>query len=449
MTSTRAERWGWYTYDWANSAFYTTVVTVFLGPYLTTVAQAAAGPDGLIHPFGLSLEPGSWFPFMVSASVVLQVLVLPIIGAFVDNSPKKRTLLGVFAFTGALFTTALFFLQVGQANFMFGGLMFIFANLAFGASIVVYNAFLPQIAAPDERDKVSSRGWALGYLGGGLLLLTHLLYYNNAVEKGLDTGLAVRIILASAGIWWALFTIVPMLTLRKGISGASRDAGATRKDSNTDTSTKRGLGGSFRQLYDTLNHMRKLPHTFTFLIAYLLYNDAVQTVIVTASQFGQEELHMPLGDLMQAILMVQFVAILGSLAFERIAAALDAKRAIIIALIGWIGVIVAAYAFVQTSAHFFILAAIIAIVLGGVQALSRSLYSQLIPAGKEAEYFSLYEIGDKASTIFGPLIFGIALSMLHSYRSAVLSLIVMLVVGLLLLLKVNVIRGRAEATASA
>ncbi len=444
MTHTRSARWGWYTYDWANSAFYTTVVTVFLGPYLTTVAEAAAGADGLIHPGGgLSLEPGSWFPFMVSASVVLQVLVLPIIGAVVDGSPKKRALLGLFAFVGALFTTALFFLNVADANYMYGGLMFIGANLAFGASIVVYNSYLPQIAAPEERDKVSSRGWALGYLGGGLLLLTHLLYYNNAVEKGLDTGLAVRIILASAGIWWALFTIVPLLTLPRGRSARVGEADMS-KASSLPSPPRRS---SFAQLFDTLRHMRKLPHTLTFLIAYLLYNDAVQTVIVTASQFGQEELKMPLGELMQAILMVQFVAILGSLLFERVAAALDAKRAIVIALIGWIGVIIAAYAFVQTSTHFFILAAIIAIVLGGVQALSRSLYSQLIPAGKEAEYFSLYEIGDKASTIFGPLIFGIALSMLHSYRSAVLSLIVMLVAGLLLLLRVNVERGRKETAA--
>ncbi|MDZ4746281.1 MAG: MFS transporter [bacterium] len=433
MTSSRSQRWGWYTYDWANSAFYTTVVTVFLGPYLTTVAEASAasGADKLIHPFGLSLEPGSWFPFMVSASVVLQVLVLPVIGAFVDGSPKKRSLLGLFAFTGALFTTALFFLQVSAGNYMLGGLLFIIANLAFGASIVVYNSFLPQIAAPEERDKVSSRGWALGYLGGGLLLLTHLLYYNNAVSNGLDTEMAVRIILASAGIWWALFTIVPLLTLPKGRVGA-----VPQQKTN-----------AFRQLFETLKDMRRLPQTLTFLIAYLLYNDAVQTVIVTASQFGQEELNMPLGELMQTILMVQFVAIAGSLLFERVAAALDAKRAIVIALIGWIGVIIAAYAFVQTATHFFILAAIIAIVLGGVQALSRSLYSQLIPAGKEAEYFSLYEIGDKASTIFGPLLFGIALSTLHSYRSAVLSLLVMLVAGLLLLLKVNVARGIKETAA--
>lgn len=432
MSSLRRQRTGWYFYDWANSAFSTTVVTVFLGPYLASVAKHAAGADGNIHPFGVSIDPGSWFPFMVSFSVLLQVFVLPMVGAIADRSTNKRSILGVLAYGGAISTTLLFFLRVDTGNYLFGGFFFVLANVLFGASVVVYNSFLPELSSEADRDKVSSRGWAVGYLGGGLLLLLNLLYYK-ASNDGIDglsnnEQLAIRTILASAGIWWATFTIVPLVALRSlrpkhFVEGHAGHEG--------------GVGAAFKQLWRTLRHMLGYRQTLIFLCAYLLYNDAVQTVLTMASVYGQEELHLGLDTLTTAILMVQFVAIPGSLLFERLASRIGTRNAIMTALVCWTLVLVITYAWVSTELHFYILAALIAIVMGGTQALSRSYFSRMIPDGKEAEYFSLYEISDKGTSWIGPLAFGIALDLTHSYRTAVFSLIIFFIAGMILLVRVK------------
>ena len=430
MSSIRAQRLGWYVYDWANSAFSTSVVTVFLGPYLTSVAKTAANADGHIKPLGIEMHPGAWFSFAVSASVLLQVFVLPIIGAMADRSHVKKMLLLITAFIGAAATTFLYFVNVDIGNYMLGGLLFIIANVAFGSSMVVANAFLADLAKPEERDAVSSKGWAVGYLGGGLLLLVHLLWFNNATASGGDTGLAVRMILSSAGIWWALFTLVPMRLLKGAPKGEKKPI---------------DMKASFLQFKNTLMHMSSYKMTLLFFVAYLCYNDAIQTVITMASAYGQEELGLGIDVLTKAILMVQFVAMGGSLLFARIATMVGTKNAIVFGLFGWIGVVVTAYAFISNELQFYILAFVIALVLGGTQALSRSLFSQMIPPGRNAEYFSLYEISDKGTSWLGPLFFGIALTFTGSYRTAILSLIVFLVAGLLLLLKVNVPRAIQEA----
>src|SRR5918998_5385809 len=191
------EQRGWYFYDWANSAFSTTVVTVFLGPYLTAMTENAADAGGLVYPLGIPVLAGSYFPYVLALSVVLQVFLLPITGAIADRTRKKKRLLMLFAYIGAISTMALYLVQ-GSA-YLFGGLLFVGANLSFGASVVLYNAFLPEIAEPDERDQVSSRGWALGYLGGGLLLAANLVFFSAHESLGLSEGHAVRISLLSAG----------------------------------------------------------------------------------------------------------------------------------------------------------------------------------------------------------------------------------------------------------
>src|SRR5918997_2828682 len=207
-TKNRREQRGWYFYDWANSAFSTTVVTVFLGPYLTAITENAADAGGLVYPFGIPVLAGSYFPYVLSLSVVLQVFLLPITGAIADGTRKRKRLLLLFAYTGAVATMALYLVQ-GSA-YLLGGLLFVVANLSFGASVVVYNAFLPEIAEPDERDRVSSRAWALGYLGGGLLLAANLVLFSAHESLGLSEGHAVRVSLISAGAWWALFALIPL-----------------------------------------------------------------------------------------------------------------------------------------------------------------------------------------------------------------------------------------------
>jgi UMF1 family MFS transporter len=430
-TDDRREQIGWYFYDWANSAFSTTVVTVFLGPYLTSVTEAAADASGFVYPLGIPVAAGSFFPYMVSLSVLLQVFFLPILGAIADYSNAKKLLLGVFAYIGAFATIGMYFLA-GE-RYLLGGALFLIANLTFGASAVFYNAFLPEIASPDRRDAVSSQGWAAGYLGGGLLLLINLIFFNSREALGVPTDVAVRISLASAGLWWALFTIIPMLTLK------------ARRPTRRLPPGERYLTAGFRQLRHTFGEMRHYPQTLLFLAAYLLYNDGIQAVIALASQFGAEELRLDQGVLIPAILMVQFVAFFGALAFGWAARRIGAKRAILVSLVVWTGTVIYGYFMpAEVPAQFFGLAAVIALVLGGSQAISRSVFSQLIPQGQEAEYFSIYEVSERGTSWLAPLFFGLALQFTGSYRIAIVSLMVFFVAGFILLSMVDLRKAIAD-----
>ncbi len=429
----RREQRGWYFYDWANSAFSTTVVTLFLGPYLTALAKAGARADGYIYPLGVPVEPRSYWGYLVSLSVILQVILLPVFGALADYSRRKKLLLALSAYCGALPTVAMFFLR-GQA-YLLGGLLFVVANVSFGASCVIYNSYLPEIASVDDRDSVSSKGWGVGYLGGGLLLALNLLLFLKAPSFGLSEGQAVRISLSSAGVWWAVFTLIPLAALRR------------REPAHSPPPGERFLATGFRQLFRTLGDLRHYPQSVTFLAAYLLYNDAIQAVITMASQFGNDELRIPMSTMTLVILMVQFVGFFGAIAFDYVARAIGAKRAVMAALVLWIAVLVAMYGAVRTTAQFFVAAAVVAVIMGGSQALSRSLYSLMIPKGKEAEYYSLYEISDKGTSWMCPLLFGLALQFTRSYRLAILSLLVFFVAGFCVLARVDVRRAAEQAGA--
>jgi UMF1 family MFS transporter len=430
----RRERVGWYFYDFANSAFSTTVVTVFTGPYLTAVARQAADPAGYVRPLGIPVLAGSFFPYVVSLSVLFQVLLLPVMGAVADYSHRKKGMLFFFAYAGAAATAGMYFLH--GTRYLLGGALFLVANVCFGASVVFYNAYLPDLAPSDQRDAVSSVGWALGYLGGGILLALNLLLLSRAPSLGLSTGEAVRISLASAGAWWAVFSLVPLAALRR------------HRQARTLPEGEWTLVVGLRQLRRTFAEAKDHPGLLLFLAAYLLYNDGIQTVISLSSQFGQEELGLSMSTLTGAILMVQFVAFFGSLIFNLLARRVGAKAAVAASLVLWTGALVYAYAGLRGATGFYALAAGIAVVLGGSQALSRSLYSRMIPEGQEAEYFSLYEVGERGTSWLGPLLFGLALQFTGSYRIAILSLAVFFLAGLALLLCVDVRRAEADATSS-
>ena len=417
-------------YDFAQSAFSTTVVTLFLGPYLTALAKSAADSRGMIHPLGITVDARSYWSYLISLSVILQVVFLPMIGAVADYGRRKKQALGALAYLGAAATVAMFLLK-GKA-YLLGGALFLIANVSFGAGVVIYNSFLPEIAPSEDRDAVSSKGWATGYVGGGLLLAMNLLLYLNAARIGMSDEKAVRISLASAGAWWAAFTILPLVALRN--RGAAR----------TPPAGQSAVVAVLRLLVQTVREMRGYPQALTFMVAFLLYNDAIQTVIALATQFGNDELKIPVSQLTLAILMVQFVAFFGALSFQRLAAAISAKRAVVVSLVIWTGVLIYIYAAVKTTLQFFAMAAVVALVLGGSQALSRSLYAQLIPKLKEAQYYSIYEVSDKGTSWLCPMFFGLALQFTKSYRIAILSLIVFFIAGLLVLLKVDVKRGEQD-----
>jgi MFS transporter, UMF1 family len=443
LKGTAAQR-AWYYFDWAVSAYSTTVIAVFLGPYLTSVAQAAAIATGaftdcdvqncMVYPFGpnIHIATDAIFPYVTSLSVLLQVFFLPILGAVADYTNLKKRMLGIFAYVATIATVLMFFIE-GE-NYLLGAGLYLVANLAFGASMVFYNAFLPDIASADERDAVSSRGFAWGYLGGGLLLVLNLVIYIMHDTFGLTGGMAVRVCLASAGIWMAIFLRIPLTGLRE--SDAARQLAAGQNV----------LSAGFAQLGETIRGAGKYPMTMLFLAAYLLYNDGVQTVISLSSQFGTQELGMESQTLIITILMVQFVAFVGAYAFNAVAARIGAKSAIAISLVIWAALTGVTYYIAKGSVPQFLgLGAGIAIVLGGTQALSRSLYAQMIPHGKEAEYYSLYEVSERGTSWIGPLVFGLVLQFTGSYRLALVMIGFFFIAGLLLLLFVNVRRAITEA----
>ncbi|WP_113702421.1 MFS transporter [Nonomuraea lactucae] len=448
----RREQRGWYFYDWANSAFYTTIISVFLGPYLIPVARtaacakdfpdvpaatcaadfdrlAAANPGlGYVDVFGADVRPAAFFGLTLTIAVFLQIVFLPIVGALADHTGRKREMLGAFAYVGALATMGLYFVEGDR--YLLGGLLFVIANLAYGSSVVVYDSFLPQISTPDERDAVSSRGWAIGYLGGGLLLALNLVLYLRHESLGLSEGMSVRISMMSAGLWWATFTLVPLLRLRN------------RPVPPHERTALRSVGGSFRQLGRTLRELRRYPLTLLFLVAYLVYNDGIQTVIGNSAAFASEALKLSKTVQISAILMVQFVAFFGALLLGALARRHGTKHTILGSLVVWTAIVIVAL-FVEEgrAVQFYLMALAIALVLGGTQALSRSLFSQVIPKGREAEYFSLLQISDKGSAFIGALTVTIALQLTNSYRIAILSMIIFFIAGFALLAMVNLPRA--------
>ncbi len=463
----KREIFGWAMYDWANSAFSTTVGTVFLAPYLLSLATVVAKAEFLARHgvewseqtrhlsaltasfFGIPVAPESYLPYAVSLSVGLQVFFLPVLGAIADYSHLRKKMMQLFALIGAATTIAMFFITA--ETWWLGAVLFVIANLAFGAAIVFYNAYLPDIASEDKRDSVSSFGWAMGYLGGGILLVLNIALYVLRDKIGLDGGMAARINLASAGVWWLGFSFITFALVRPRHAVKPLPAGETF------------LTIGFKQLRDTFRQARHYPHTIRFLLAYLLYNDGIQTVISIASVFATAEvlrggLGLDTGTLSAVILMIQFVAFLGALGFGWLANRIGARNALIGGLAIWAGVVIYAYAGMQSDApifgmpqrefEFWLLGASIALVMGGTQAISRSIFSQMIPQGKEAEFFAIYEVSERGTSWTGPLVFGLVNQWLGNMRPAILSLIFYFVVGLgLLTFFVDVPRAIRESKA--
>jgi UMF1 family MFS transporter len=423
-------------YDWANSAFYTTVVGALFSPYITRLAQAAVGENGVVLDLGpLGAVTAKSLPTLcVSVSVALQVVLLPILGALGDYSDLKKRLMALFCYIAVVANCLMFFITGGR--YLFGGVLFIIANVCFGAALVFYNAFLPEIATDDQTDKVSSRGFAYGYLGGALLLVLNLLLVLRAEQVGISTEMAVRLSLLSAGVWWGAFALITFALLNSRPQKKSLPPG------------KGYIAAGFSEIIETFKELRRLPLTLRYLIAYLLYNDGVQTVVFAASAFLEQEL-FPGGNpvfLLQIFVFVQFTAVGGALLFERLAYLINTKNAIIVSLVIWSGVVIYAYRFLNSVSEAWIMAGVIAIVLGGSQALSRSLFSRMIPPGKEASFFGLYEVSERGTSWMGPLLFSIVIARTGSYRQALLSLIFFFVVGLVVLAITNTDEATRQAS---
>ena len=434
------EIFGWMLYDWANSAFYTTVIAVMLGPYLISLAESKLGKEGLVLDVGLFRVTTGGFPaFCLAISVVSMVVFLPVLGAIADYTHLKKRLMAIFCYLGVLASSLLFF--VTGDNYVIGGILLIISNIGFAAANVFYNAFLIDITTEDRRDRVSSYGYGAGYIGGVVMLVANLLLVENAESLGITKGFAVRLSFLIASLWWGVFAI--------GTFWLVRSRAATKEVPENKSLVTIG----FSELWETLKELKRLRYTAIFLVAYLFYNDGIQTVILQSSVFLSQELFTQAerdASANQAFLIVIFLiaqisAFVGAIAFERIARFIGAKRTILISLAIWCAIVIYAYAFLQTRTQAYVMAAFIGLVLGSAQALSRSLYSQMIPVGRESAFFGIYEISEKGTAWMGQLLFTIIIGATGSFRQAILGLIVFFVVGSIVLLFTNTERAIHEA----
>jgi UMF1 family MFS transporter len=434
------EQKAWYWYDWANSAFYTTILSVLFAPFMITVAGRAAGCGSsadencskTVSVLGLHLAAGSLPFYLTSFATISSAVVLPVVGAVVDRSGRKRRNMAAFAWSGSFFAALLFFLRGDQ--WQLAAFAIVASSILGGCSLVSYYAILVDISTEAERDRVSSRGWAWGYLGGGLLLALNLVVVLLHGTWGLDKELAVRLSMLSAALWWAGFTVIPFLGLRdrppRGV--VPEPGGLVRR--------------SFGQLATTLREMRGFPMTLTFLLAFLFYNDGIQTVVNVASTYGSKQLGFGDGVLIATILLIQFVAFGGARLFERLAASHGAYRCLLWGTYAWMAIVVLAMFLPRRNVVAFLLVGVaIGLVLGGTQALSRSFFSLLIPRGREGAYFALYNACERGTSWFGTFLFALVFQVTGSYRPAIVALVVFFVLGAVFLLRLDARRGVLEA----
>jgi UMF1 family MFS transporter len=433
----RKEILGWMTYDWANSAFFTTIVGVLVGPYLLNLAQNAVGEDGVILDLGLfNVTPKGLPAFCTAISVLSLVIFLPVLGAIADYTHLKKLLMAVFCYTGVVAASLLFFVT---ESYVACSILFIISTMTFAAANVFYNAFLIDITTEDLRDKVSSYGYGLGYLSGFLMLVLNLIFISNSESLGFTTAEAVRICFLAAALWWGAFAAITFYLLK------------TRGEVKNVPEDHNIVTVGFAELWQTLKQLGRLRHTLMFLIAYLFYNDGIQTVILQSSVFISYELFTSKGlETDNAFLIVIFAiaqisAFAGALIFERVARFIGAKRTIMVSLFIWCAIVIYGYALFETKTQAYIMGAVIGMVLGSAQALSRSLYSQMIPAGRESAFFGLYEISEKGTSWMGQLMFTIIVGATGSFRHAILGLIVFFIFGSVLLFFTNTERAIHEA----
>jgi len=421
---------GWAMYDWANSAYITTVAVAVLPMYFAGVVVPA---EGFVIGGSLFAAETLW-GFMVSAAAFIVFMLAPVLGAIADYRSAKKLFLFAFCYLGV--TSAVLLSFCGQGDVWPTIVLFILSQVGFVGANVFYDAFLPQIALPGEEDRVSSKGFAYGYAGGGLQFAAALVLIAFHDFFGLSEAAAARIGMLSAALWWGGFALVTALLLREPKIGRGRSALLPKSSLGYLT-----LG--FSRVWKTLRQIGKLKQLALFLAAFLVYNEGIQTVIQMATMYGKQELKLSAAALMITLLLVQAVAIFGALLFSWIAGRTGTKRAVMLSLAVWSGVVIYAY-FIDTAPQYFILGGAVGLVMGGSQAISRSLYSTMIPEESPAEFFAFYSVVNKFSAVWGPFIFALIRHLSGSSRNAILSVIVFFILGILLLALVNEKQARRE-----
>jgi UMF1 family MFS transporter len=416
---------GWAMYDWANSA-YITIFGAVIGAFFTGTIM----PDDKY--WGLSGE--SLFSILVGVGSILLMLAMPVLGAMADYASAKKRYLRNFAFLGSVFVLITPFVPDGQVPLFL--IIVLVGQFGFVAANVFYDGFLPEIATDDTIDKVSSKGFALGYLGGGLYLLLALVLISLSSDEAgatLSESLAARISIFGSGIWWIGFSFYSLARLPAD--------GTAPVD---EMSIRQYVSVGFGRTMSTVRKLRTFPQLLLFVLAFIVYNSGTGTVIAVSGPYAEDTLELELETIALAFLIVQFIAFFGALMFGRLSYRIGPKRAVMTALVVWIGIAVMAFFIPKGSdAGFLLLAAFVGFVLGGVQALSRSLYGTMIPEEASAEFFGFFSVFSKLSGI-GPLVFGAVSAVTDSGRAAILSVAAFFIVGLIMLSRVDIDEARAS-----
>ena len=433
----RPELRAWAMYDFGISAMQTTITTAVFPIFFVKVAGAnLAGSGG-----------AQWWANANTIGAVMIAILAPILGALADfKAAKKKFLIG-FLLLGVSSTAAMFFISQGQI--LFAAVIYILSIAGATGSMTFYEALLPHIASEDEMDRVSTAGYALGYVGGGILLAINLAWIQNPALFGLPSGeglsssqatLPARLAFVSVAVWWAIFAIPVLRKVGEPKRMVEQD------ESIANVSLGKSIVTAFTRLAETVRELREYKQAFLAMLAFTIYNDGIQTIIKMASVYGSE-IGIQQGDLIKAILLVQFIGIPFAFAFGALAGKLGTKRSIFLGLIVYTGICIFAYN-MKTTREFYILAMLVGLVQGGTQALSRSLFARMIPKHKSGEFFGFYSVFEKFGGILGPLLFGIALGQSGSSRIAILSVVAFFIVGGAILSFVNVSVGEAAARAA-
>ena len=416
MINNKKEIYSWILYDWANSAFATTVLAVVLPIFYKDFAAANLADT----------VATSYWGYTQTIAMLIIAFLAPILGAMADYSGSQKSFFKSFVFLGATGTALLFFIQ--QGNYLTTSLFFIVANIGFAGGNIFYDSFLPIIAPNQKLDYISGIGYSTGYLGGGLLLALNLVMISKPQLFGINELLATKLSFVSVAIWWLLFSVPAFYFLPQGIKKGP--------DLNGIEYIKNG----FNQLKETLKNISRYRELLKFLVAFWIYNDGIGTIIRMATIYGRE-IGIERTDLIGAMLLTQFIGIPCALAFGKLGEKIGAKKGIIIALIVYLLITIRGY-FLTTALDFWILAGLVGLVQGGAQALSRSLYGSMIPKEKTSEFYSFFGISSKFAAITGPLVFGMVGQLTGSSKLGVLAIAGFFVLGIVILSTVDVEKGR-------
>jgi UMF1 family MFS transporter len=412
----------WAMYDWANSAVQTTIISAIFPIYFQKVASAGT-------PGPLATARFAW---ATTIAIVIVAVIAPFLGAIADYAAVKKRMLAAFLVLGACACGGMFFITRGGWELAL--ILFIVANVGVAGSIVFYDSLLPHIARGEELDRVSTAGYAIGFLGGGSLLAINILMMSKPEWFLLpNREVAVRASLASVGVWWVVFSI-PLF--RRVPEPARRLEKGERPEGNA-------LASAGRRLLETFHELRRYRQAFMLLLAFFLYNDGIQTIIRMATTYGTE-IGIDENALIGALLLTQFIGVPFGFLFGYFAQKAGAKRALFTGLMVYAIVTVLSY-FMRTAAHFFLLAILVGMVQGGTQALSRSLFASMIPKHKSSEFFAFFGVFERYAGILGPALFAWVVSQSGTSRNAILSVVAFFVLGAVVLTFVDVDEGRRAA----